>query len=303
MSVVQTGAKAPKENGSAAEAPRPEGPTRQAINMYLRNISGMVGLVLLLLIVFMTVAGPWLYPVDPFDMAYMPFAEPGEAGAPPLGTDSLGRDMLAGIIQGGQATLAVGASAALITVIIGVTIGAFAGFYGRWVDDFLMRVTELFQVLPPLILAMVIVALFTPSLATIAIAIGVVSWPPVARLARAEYLRLKELEYVKSARVIGARNRRIIWRVILPNAAPPLIVSATLTVGIAILFEAGLSFLGLGDPNVMSWGLIIGNNRDYVLDAWWPVTLPGIAIFLTVLAISLIGDGLNDALNPRLRER
>lgn len=286
-----------------ADTPRPEGPLRQATRIYLRHFAGMLGVILLLGIVILTVAGPWLYPVDPFAMVSRPFAMPGDPGAPPLGTDALGRDLLAGIIQGGRATLAVGASAALITVVIGVTVGAFAGYFGRWVDDLLMRLTELFQVLPPLILAMVIVGLFTPTLQTIAIAIGIVSWPPVARLARAEYLRLKELEYVKAARAIGAGNLRIIARVILPNAAPPLVISATLTVGIAILFEAGLSFLGLGDPNIMSWGLIIGNNRDYILEAWWPVTLPGLVIFLTVLGISLIGDGLNDAFNPRLRER
>ena len=215
----------------------------------------------------------------------------------------MGRDVLAGIIHGGRATLAVGASAALITVIIGISIGAAAGFYGGFVDEMLMRLTEFFQVLPALLFAMVLVSLFSQSLATIAIAIGVVSWPPVARLTRAEFLKIKELEYVKAARAIGARNRRLIWRVILPNALPPLIVSATLTIGVAILFEAGLSFLGLGDPNVMSWGLMIGFNRDFVVDAWWAVTLPGLAIFVTVLSVSLIGDGLTDALNPKLRDR
>ena len=293
------------ETATSPRAPvaQPQSPARQALTMYLRNPAGVLGLVLLTLIVALTVLGPWLYPVDPFDLVWRPLSPPGETGAPALGTDGLGRDLLAGIIHGGRATLAVGLAAAVLTVLIGVSIGALAGYYGGWVDDLLMRVTELFQVLPPLIFAMVIVALFTPTLATIAIAIGVVSWPPVARLARSEYLRLKELEYVKAARVCGARNGRIIWSIILPNAAPPLIVLATLTVGLAILFEAGLSFLGLGDANVMSWGLIIGANRDYILDAWWPVTLPGIAIFVTVLSVSLIGDGLNDALNPRMRER
>jgi peptide/nickel transport system permease protein len=286
-----------------AKALRPQSPARQALAMYLRNPAGILGLVLLIGVIAMTVLGPWLYPVDPFDLVWRPLSPPGEAGAPPLGTDGLGRDVLAGIIHGGRATLAVGLAAAVLTVLIGVTIGALAGYFGGWVDDVLMRITELFQVLPPLIFAMVIVALFTPSLATIAIAIGVVSWPAVARLARSEYMRLKEAEYVKAARVCSARHSRIIWSIILPNAAPPLIILATLTVGLAILFEAGLSFLGLGDANVMSWGLIIGNNRDYILDAWWPVTLPGIAIFVTVLAVSLVGDGLNDALNPRFRER
>ena len=138
-------------------------------------------------------------------------------------------------------------------MVIGVLIGAFAGYYGRFADEALMRLTEFFQVLPPLLFAMVLVSLFSPKLSTIAIAIGVVSWPQTARLTRAEFLKVKNLEYVTAARSIGTGDRRIIWRVILPNAMAPLIVSATLIVGVAILFEAGLSFLGLGDPNVMSW--------------------------------------------------
>jgi len=150
---------------------------------------------------------------------------------------------------------------------------------------------------------LVLVTLFTPTLTTIAVAIGVVSWTGTARLARGEFLRLRRREFVLAERVIGAGNSRIIWRVILPNALAPLIVSATLAIGTAILFEAGLSFLGLGDPNVMSWGLMIGSNRPYILAAWWAVTFPGAAIFLTVLAVSLIGDGLNDALNPNTRGR
>jgi peptide/nickel transport system permease protein len=166
-----------------------------------------------------------------------------------------------------------------------------------------MRVTEFFQVLPPLLFAMVLVALFSPSLPTVAIAIGVVSWPQTARLTRAEFLKIRHLEYVTAARSIGANSRLIMWKVILPNALPPLIVSATLIVGVAILFEAGLSFLGLSDPNIMSWGLMIGSSRQYIIDSWWAVTFPGAAIFVTVLSVSLIGDGLNDAFNPKLRER
>ena len=193
----------------------------------------------------------------------------------------------------------MGASAAAICVIIGIAIGAAAGFYGGLLDEGLMRITEFFQVLPALLFAMALVSLFGPNLVTIAVAIGLVSWPPVARLTRAEFLRIKELDYVTASRAIGAPDRRLIWRVILPNALPPLIVAATLTVGAAILFEAGLSFLGLGDPNAMSWGLMIGANRDFVLDAWWTVTLPGLAIFVTVLGVSLVGDGLTDALDPK----
>lgn len=280
-----------------------ESPAREAWRMFLRNRSAILGLVLLAAIILVSLFGPPLYGVDPFKIRGAPFTPPGVDPNVPLGTDHVGRDILAGMIGGGRATLAVGASAALMTVAIGLLVGAMAGYYGGLVDEILMRITEFFQVLPSLILAMVLVALFTPSLYMIAIAIGVASWQSTARLARAEFLRLKELEYVKAGRTIGATDRRLIWVVILPNALPPLIVSATLIVGVAILFEAGLSFLGLGDPNIMSWGLMIGSSREYIFDSWWSATFPGAAIFLSVLSVSLIGDGLNDALNPKLRER
>ncbi len=289
--------------GAAAPAYVAESPGREAWRMFARNRTALFGLVLLIVILALTFYGTFLYGGDAFDVVWAPHEPPLATPEFPLGTDYLGRDIVAGMFAGGAPTMAVGASAALITMVIGITLGALAGYYGGWVDNLLMRFTEFFQVLPTLLFAMVLVTLFAPSLWTIAFAIGVVSWPQTARLTRAEFLKIKELEYITAARAIGAKNQRIIWRVILPNAAPPLIVSATLTIGVAILFEAGLSFLGLGDPNVMSWGLMIGVNRDYILDAWWPVTFPGLAIFLTVLAVSLIGDGLNDAFNPKLRER
>ena len=191
-----------------------------------------------------------------------------------LGSDQLGRDVLTGIIHGGRATLMVGAFAALLSVCIGVTLGAMAGYYGGRVDALLMRVTEFFQVLPALLFAMVVVTLFSPSLVTVTLAIGSVSWPATARLTRAEFMRIRQLEFVRAESAIGARHGRIIWKVILPNALPPLVVSATLAVGAAILFEAGLSFLGLGDPNQMSWGLMIGSARQYLLSCWWAVAFP-----------------------------
>ena len=283
--------------------PRAPGPVRQTWGMVLRNGSAVSGLALLASVLAMTLIVPAFYPADPFDIVWRPLAPPGEAPALPLGSDFLGRDVLAGIVHGGRATLAVGASAAAICVIIGIAVGAAAGFYGGLVDGGLMRIAEFFQVLPALLFAMTLVSLFGPDFVTIATAIGVVSWPPIARLTRAEFLRIRELDYVRASRAVGASDRRLIWRVILPNALPPLIVAATLTVGGAILFEAGLAFLGLGDPNAMSWGLMIGANRDFALEAWWTVTLPGLAIFLTVLGVSLVGDGLTDALDPKRHDR
>jgi len=280
---------------------RIENPFIEFLRMYVRNGAAVAGFLVFSVIIFAALFAPAIMDKDPFEMVWMPFTPPGQDGYW-LGTDNLGRDMVTAIIYGSRATLAVGASAAGLTIFIGLTIGSLAGFYRGWVDEVLMRITEFFQVLPPLLLAMVLVSLFSPTLPTVAIAIGVVSWTGVARLTRAEFMRIREFEYVKAARSIGSRDRRIIWRVILPNALPPLIVNAALTVCIAILFEAALSFLGLSDPNVMSWGKLIGDNRDYLLDASWTVTIPGVAIFLTVLSVSLIGDGLNDAFNPRLRE-
>ena len=220
--------------------------------MFARSPSGLAGLVILLLIIGLIAFGPLLYPVDPFEIVWIPFTPPLQDGAPFLGTDQLGRDVLAGILNGGRATLAVGAAAATLTCLIGVTVGAIAGYYGGWVDAALARLTEFFQVLPPLLFAMVIMALFSPTLWLVAFSIGIVSWPSVARLTRGEFLRLKSLEFVTASRASGADDRTLIWSVILPNALPPLVIAATLSVATAILFESGLSFLGLSDQNVMS---------------------------------------------------
>ena len=270
---------------------------------FVRNGSAVAGLALLAPVLALVLVAPTLYPVDPFAIVWRPLAPPGEAAAVPLGSDYLGRDVLAGIVHGGRATLAVGLGAAALCVAIGISVGALAGFHGGLVDGALMRLAEFFQVLPGLLFAMVLASLFGPDPVTVAVAIGVASWPPVARLARAEVLRIKALDYVRASRAIGASDRRLLWRTILPNALPPLIAAATLAVGAAILFEAGLAFLGLGDPDAMSWGLAMGANRDFVLEAWWTVTLPGLAIFVTVLGAGLLGDGLTEALDPKRRGR
>ena len=291
------------EPPSEAESPeKARSPFAEAFEMFRKNHSAVAGLIVLTLIILAGLFGPYIYPGDPFDMVWAPFSPPGDEGYL-LGTDYLGRDLLSMLIHGARVSMAIGLSAAFLTVFIGITIGALAGFYGGWVEEALMRFTEFFQVLPTLLFSMVIVALFGATLPMITLAIGLVSWPAVARITRAEFLRIRELEYVMAARASGVSNGKLIFSVILPNALPPIIVQAALMVGSAILFEAGLSFLGLTDPNVVSWGQIIGSNREYILDAAFTVTVPGLAIFVTVLAISLVGDGLNDALNPKLRQR
>lgn len=277
-------------------------PMFEILVMFAGNRAAVAASIVLFTIVLAAIFGPMLYPTDPFEMVWMPFSPPGADGFI-LGTDYLGRDLVAGLLHGGRVSITIGLVAALMSVFIGITFGALAGYYRGYVEEVLMRITEFFQVLPTLLFSMVIVALFGASLQVITFAIGIVSWTAVARITRGEFLRIRELEYVTASRAAGASNMVLITRVILPNALPPIIVQAALMVGSAILFEAGLAFLGLSDPNVVSWGQIIGSNRPYILDASFTVTVPGLAIFVTVLSISLIGDGLNDALNPKLRQR
>ena len=279
-----------------------EHPFTEAARMFAANYAAVAGLLVLAIIIVVSLLGPFLYTVDPWEMVWSPFSPPGAKGFL-LGTDYLGRYLVAQIIHGGRATIAVGCAAALLSVLIGITFGALSGFYRGWVEEILMRITEFFQVLPTLLFSMVLVALFGASLQMITFAIGIVSWTGVARVTRAEFLKIRELEYVTASRSGGANAPTLIFRVILPNALPPIVVQAALLVGFAILFEAGLSFLGLSDPNVMSWGAMMGNNRPFILQHSFTIMYPGLAIFITVLAISLVGDGLNDALNPKLRKR
>ena len=267
-----------KQNMNSPLAETAQSPMAEAWGMFRRDHAAMAGLFVLLLVLIAGVAGPYVYPGDPFEMVWSPFTPPGVDDYI-LGTDYLGRDLLVMLIYGARVSIAIGLAAAFLTVVIGITVGALAGFYKGWVEELLMRLTEFFQVLPTLLFSMVIVALFGASLPMITLAIGIVSWPPVARITRAEFLRIRELEYVTAARASGVSNWKIIFKVILPNALPPIIVQAALMVGSAILFEAGLSFLGLTDPNVVSWGQIIGSNRQYILDSSYTVTIPGLAIF------------------------
>ena len=218
--------------------PRARHPLAEAAGMFFRNHAAVAGLVMLVVIVIGSLVGPYLYTVDPYEMVWAPFSEPGEQGFL-FGTDYLGRDLFAGIVNGGRVTLAVGLSAALLSVFIGVSIGALSGYYRGWVEEVLMRITEFFQVLPTLLFSMVLVALFGASLAMVTFSIGIVSWTAVARVTRSEFLRLREMEYVTASRSAGARDLGLILIVILPNALPPIVVQSCLMVGSAILFEAG----------------------------------------------------------------
>lgn len=272
------------------------------VRAFMRNGAAVAGLVFLLALVASAVLAPLLFPFSPWDMRGAPFTPPGEDGFL-LGSDALGRDVAAGIAYGATVSLLIGAISTLVAVGVGVTLGALAGYAGGLVDDLIMRFTEFFQTIPTFVLAVVLVAIFTPSLASIVTAIAVVSWPPVARVVRAECLSLRQREFVQAAEVLGRSHAAIIFREILPNAMSSVVVLGSLMVASAILLESALSFLGLGDPNMMSWGFMIGAGRSVIRLAWWMSVFPGIAIFLTVLALNLVGEGLNEALNPRLARK
>ncbi|MFT5399313.1 MAG: peptide/nickel transport system permease protein [Gammaproteobacteria bacterium] len=275
---------------------------REFWTQYRKNKSALIGLCILGLVLVMASIASFIYPADPFSLAGKPMSLPGTNGFL-LGSDTLGRDVAAGIAHGAKTSLLIGLIATLAAVFIGIFFGAFAGYYGGYIDSLLMRVTEVFQTIPSFVFAILLVAIMKPSIESIVIAITVVSWPGVARLVRAEFLSLKNREFVQACHTLGMSDMRIMMREILPNCLSPIIVIGSLMVATAILIESGLAFLGLGDPNIMSWGFQIGAGRTMLRSAWWVCTFPGVAILITVLAINLVGEGLNDALNPRLRER
>ena len=269
---------------------------------FSKNKSAVFGRIILFLVILMAVIANWIYPDDPFRLAGKPMSSPGTNGFL-LGSDTLGRDVAAGIAHGAKTSILIGLLATIAAVFIGIIFGALAGYYGGVIDDALMRVTEIFQTIPSFVFAILLVAIMKPSIESIVIAITVVSWPAVARLVRGEFMSLKNREFVQACHTLGMNDSRIMMREILPNCLSPVIVIGSLMVATAILIESGLAFLGLGDPNIMSWGFQIGAGRTMLRSAWWVCTFPGIAILITVLAINLVGEGLNDAFNPRLRER
>ena len=268
----------------------------------LRHPSGLVGLALLLCVLAVALIAPIAFPLSPWEMVAAPFTPPFTSDMI-LGSDTLGRDIASGIAHGARVSLLIGGASALAALIIGVFVGSISGYAGGIVDSILMRTTELFQTMPAVILAILLVATFRPSLTTIILAIGAVSWPPLARLTRAEFLRLRHREFVEAAICQGEPRRRIMLTHILPNALSPILVTGSLTVATAILIESVLSFLGLGDPNLMSWGFMVGSSRTVIRQAWWMCVFPGLAILITVLAINLFGEGLSDVLNPRASRR
>ncbi|MCA0919268.1 ABC transporter permease [Pseudooceanicola nanhaiensis] len=273
------------------------------LKRFAGNRGAVIGALLLVVTLLLAIFSPMLYPQSPWAIAQRPFLEPFTTEGYLMGTDTLGRNVASGLAHGAYISLLIGLISTLVSLAIGIPLGACAGYFGGWVDDILMRVTEFFQVIPTFAFAVVLVAILQPSLTSIITAIALVSWPPVARLLRGEVLALKSREFIEAAQLSGQSSTTIILRQIMPNTLSPVVVMSSMMIATAILTESALSFMGLGDPEIMSWGYMVGAGRTVIRQAWWISFFPGLAILLTVLAFNLIGEGLNDALNPRLRKR
>jgi peptide/nickel transport system permease protein len=267
---------------------------------YRRSRRAVVALGVLLLTFSLALAAPLV-------TAYDPLAGSADALLPPLtpehplGTDHLGRDVWSQLVYGARVSLAVGLLAALSATLLGTAVGAAAGYAGGWPDGALMRLAEFFQTLPRLVLALIVVALFGAGVGRLIFVIAILSWPQTARVVRASVLSLREAPFVDAARVGGMGAGAIVASEILPNALAPIVVTGSLDVATAILLEAALGFFGLGDPNRVSWGSMLNQAQPYLRQAWWMAVFPGLAISFVVLSFNVVGDSLNEALNPRLR--
>jgi peptide/nickel transport system permease protein/dipeptide transport system permease protein len=288
--------------------PETRHPFFDQLEKLFRNKTGVAGLVIITIFVLCAVLAPVLSPHNPVENALYeqlkpPVWEEGGAMKNILGTDDLGRDMLSRLIYGARVSLMVGLVSVGIALFLGTFFGAIAGYFGGWLDNIIMRIMDIILAFPGILLAIVIVAYLGPGLKNAMMAIGIIAIPRFARIVRASVLEENEKEYVLAARAVGVRDRRIIFNTILPNCLAPIIVQASLGFGSAILDAAGLSFLGLGaQPPIPEWGAMIAMGRSMILRAWWVMTLPGLAILLGVLGFNLLGDGLRDALDPRLRD-
>jgi peptide/nickel transport system permease protein len=262
---------------------------------------GIIGIAILAAFVLSALLLPHILPGDPNAISDSLLEPPERAHL--LGTDDLGRDILLQLISGVWVSFSVGISAALATSLLGTIIGSTAGFNGGTVDLVLMRITEMFQVIPTFVLAAVIVAMWGPGLTRIILVIALLAWPQVALVIRAEVIRIKKLDFVDAVRCLGYGNTYILIREIIPNAIRPVLALGTLAVGQAILLETALSFLGLSDPSLISWGRMLNTGQNYLLTAWWIAVFPGLAIFLIVLACNFVGDSIGAYLNPAEKGR
>jgi ABC-type dipeptide/oligopeptide/nickel transport system permease subunit len=283
-------------------------PLFDQIEKFLKNRTGLAGLIIIAIFTFAALLAPVISPHNPienalYDQLKPPVWNPAGAAKNLLGTDDLGRDILSRLIYGARVSLTLGVVSVGIALIFGSMLGALAGYYKGWPDNLIMRFMDIILAFPHILLAIVIVAYLGPGLRNAMMAIGIINIPRFARIVRASVMEECEKDYVTAARAVGAGTRRIIFNAIFPNCLAPMIVQASLGFGAAILDAAGLSFLGLGaQPPIPEWGAMIAQGRAMILRAWWVMTFPGIAILLGVLGFNLLGDGLRDALDPRLRD-
>jgi peptide/nickel transport system permease protein len=268
---------------------------------YKKNGLAWIAFWVLAGVIAMGIIGPFLCPYDPHSVGVGTRYHPTSFQYP-MGTDNLGRDVLSRFLWGARTSLLVGFAAAFAATLIGVLVGTFAGFFGGFLDNLLMRITELFQVIPRFFLAMLTVAVFGANIWNIILAIGILSWPVTARLTRSEFFSQRKRYYVDAARMQGASSVNLIFIEIFPNVSGVIVVNSTLMVAQAMLLEAGLSFLGVGDPSSISWGVMLNQAQVALTNAWWMSVFPGFGIFLSVLALNLVGDGLNDVINPRSQD-
>jgi peptide/nickel transport system permease protein len=270
--------------------------------MHKHRASGLgVGLALLGVIVALAVFAGVVAPIDPLRTGAVPLQPPSPHHL--LGTDELGRDLWSNIVYGARVSLFVGVLSTLLSTVTGVAAGVAAGYYGRGVDEGLMRIAEVFQIIPGMLIALLLVAFYGGRLWTLIPVIALTGWPLTARLVRSEILSLREREFVLGARALGGRDVHIMWRHLLPNAFPPVLIGLPMQVGRAILLEAGLSFLGLGDPGAASWGKLLQSAQEYMREAWWLALFPGAALTATVLALYLVAEGLHARTAPVLASR
>ena len=261
----------------------------------------ILGTTCLVLVLLVTSFGPFLNPYGAFALAGDPFQPPSLTYL--MGTDRIGRDVFAGIIYGTRTSLYIGGVAVIIAFAFGVTLGAISGYAGRRVDELLMRVAEIFQVLPSFIIALVIISLFGATMTNIILTLAVVIWPQISRLTRAQFLSFKERDFVTAARAIGVSTPKLIFREIFPNAIPPVLIATSLRISGAILLESGLAFLGFSDPDVPSLGRMLGDAQHHLIDAPWLAVFPGLFIMLTTVGVTLIAEVLNEMMNPKHARR
>ncbi len=282
--------------------------TRLFLKRFISNPGAVVGMIILLIIVSVAIFAPFLAPHDPDDVETVKRLRPPFWVSPKgstdylLGTDAVGRDILSRIMFGARVSLLIGVISVSLACLLGVTLGLLAGYYGKWVDNLVSRLLEIQLAYPLILFAISITAVLGASLPNLIIVLAIANWPVYTRVVRGQVLSIKQQQYIEAAHAIGCRNYQIIFKHILPNALPSVMVLATLQLATVLILEAGLSFLGLGvEPTIPTWGSMLNEGRNYILTAWWAETFPGLAITLTVLGVNLFGDWLRDVLDPRLR--